>query len=116
MYSWMYPGFCETEEEYIVSKSLFLDYCHSLDDLLGTSNVNKIVKMLHNNIEIEEERYCDWKRKHLRHFDACMNTPLEGCNRGMKSCAAAVNQPTLFLIPQRNCPSKPTKGPRFPNR
>jgi hypothetical protein len=96
MYSWMYPGFCETEEEYIVSKSLFLDYCHSLDDLLGTSNVNKIVKMLHNNIEIEEERYCYWKRKHLRHFDACMNTPLEGCNRGMKSCAAAV-KPTHTL-------------------
>jgi hypothetical protein len=90
MYSWMRTGHTEDDAEYRISKSLLLDYVVSIKDHFGKGGVDVLLAMFHGNIEVYEDHYRFDLRKKLRHFDQCMNTPLEGCNKGMKYCSAPV--------------------------
>jgi hypothetical protein len=97
MYSWVRSN-CETELEYLVSKSILLKYLRS-DDFLsvfGSQNVDRIFKFIRGCIETVESSCCFFRRKNCRHFDVCMNTAHEGTNNGIKYCAAPV-LPTYSL-------------------
>jgi hypothetical protein len=93
LYSWMRPGYCESKEEYSISKALLMSYLNNVDvvDAIGIGNSTRIMKFIREHVEPLEEFYCFYLRRHLRHYDTYYNTSHEGTNNSIKSCAA----PTL---------------------
>jgi hypothetical protein len=91
MYSWMKPK-CETEEEYIISKALFIAYLQSDEALrvLNESNCRTILDFFRENVEPHEAHFCFYRRIHIRHYDTYTNSAHEGSNHGLKSGAAPV--------------------------
>lgn len=95
MYSWMAgdrSGICENEEEYEVSKSLFLTFLRSNDcvSVWGQKCAETMITFFRRFIEPHEDYFVLYRRFNLRHFDAYSNTAHEGTNAGMKHSVDAV--------------------------
>ncbi len=67
-------AYCETQEEYLLSKQLFLKYLESPRISGGPSKmvVLQVMAWFKNNVEVHENHYCFWKRKDTFHS---VNTP-----------------------------------------
>ena len=94
IYSWMRPGFVESESEYIFSKRLLNKYINSktvIDSLNGDfSKVHHIVSWLRSYVFIHENEFLFYRRKNIRHFDISHNSIHEGTNFGMKNHASNI--------------------------
>ena len=91
IYSWMRPGCCETEDEYKVSKLMFLKFLNSeqIRLTLGSLFIDKVEDFLKKNVESYEKNFLFYLRKHHRHFDEYVNSLHEGTNNAIRSSAAA---------------------------
>ena len=92
MFSWSQAGFCNTEDEYVMSKMLFLKYLQSpmIVKEIGHSNVEQILLFLRHSIFPVEEKMVYWKCRHLFHLNIHTNCAHEGVNSGMKHCSLPV--------------------------
>ena len=86
LYTWMKPVYCETEDEYKLSKSLLSQYLHSDFVVTNVSEThrNMVETFIRGNVEVVESRYCFYLRKMIRHFDQYTNCSQEAVHRGMK--------------------------------
>jgi len=101
MYAWMNPnrrGICETEEEFLVSKSLFLHYIdEGCEHPWWKEECRETMQEFYRrHIEPHEDHCVFYPRAGVRHLNASMNTAHEGTNNGMKHCANPVG-PQLTL-------------------
>ena len=74
MYSWMRPGFVETDMEYKISKHLLLCFVKSQSVLMASDNnsnlIGRIEKFVIAHVLVHEMQYLHYRRSHIRHFDA----------------------------------------------
>jgi hypothetical protein len=65
LYSWMKPAFCETEEEYNISKPLIVAYLidDTIRNILGNASAQRILEFIRQYIEPHEMNYCYFLRK-----------------------------------------------------
>lgn len=102
MWSWAEPK-CEIEEEYLLSKTLFLDYVGSGSgvETLGSPNVEEVQDFFRDHVEPHESFFAFHLRRFLLHFDTNSNSAHEGTNNGMKKhCAPVLPQHTLAKATQ----------------
>ncbi len=92
MFSWAQPSYCETQEEYFLSKALFMKFVASrqVGDILGMQVGESISKFARESVITAEERMADYKRHGLFHLETHTNCGHEGTNNGMKHCATPV--------------------------
>ena len=92
IYSFMKPGYCETEYEYKVSKYLFINFLGNPDlfEGLGTLLITNILSWFKRHVEVHEQNFCYYLQTDLLHFGVYSNTPNEGIHNGMKSNAAPI--------------------------
>ena len=97
MFSWAQPNYCETPEEYIVSKALFLKFVQSnqVKVLFGEIFVHAVIDFVRESVFPHEERFCYYLRHSLFHLETHTNCGHEGTNNGVKNCASPV-------MPQNN--------------
>jgi len=92
IFSWMQPGFCETQEEYDLSKAFLIDFILSKNVLHtcgGDAAIpRRILDFITNYVLIYEDSYVFFRRKSIRHFNEYTNCAHEGTNHGTKSHAA----------------------------
>ena len=95
MFSWTSSA-CESEEEYQISKTLFLKYVvsKSVTDTLDTNFSELVIKFFRNYVEPVLPYMLFYKRKHVRHFDNYTNVKIEGTYRGIKHCSTPVTPST----------------------
>ena len=74
MYSWMRPGFVETDMEYKISKHLLLCFVKSQSVIMASDNsrnlIGRIVKFIIDHVLVHDMQYLHYRRSHIRHFDA----------------------------------------------
>jgi hypothetical protein len=90
----MQPGYCETEDEYHISKALLFHYLSS-HEVLRLCGQNESISMeilnfISRHVLPHEDLYTFWRRNHIQHFDEFNNCSHEGTNFGIKTHAAAV--------------------------
>ncbi len=92
MFSWAQPFYCETQEEYFLSKALFMKFVASrqVGEILGMQVGESIVKFARESVFPHEERMAYYKRHSLFHLETHTNCGHEGTNNGMKHCATPV--------------------------
>jgi hypothetical protein len=93
MFSWMLPLYCETEEEYNISKALLFDFISSkqvLHNVCGGDAMipKRLLIFITNYVLIYEEQFVFYRRKSLRHFNEYNNCAHEGTNFGAKAHSA----------------------------
>ena len=95
MFSWT-SSTCETEEEFKISKALFLKYVvsQSVTDALDTNFSELVIKFFRNYVEPVLPYMLFYKRKHVCHFDNYTNVKIEGTYRGIKHCSTPVTPST----------------------
>lgn len=91
MWSWAEKD-CESEEEYVLSKALFLSYVAStyVGNTLGAAGVEDLQVFFRAHVEPHEDFFAFHRRQLLLHFDTNSNSAHEGTNNGMKTHAAPV--------------------------
>jgi hypothetical protein len=99
MFSWAQPSYCETEEEYFLSKALFMKFVASrqVREVLGSGVGEAIIKFARETVIPQEERMAYYKRHGLFHLEAHTNCGHEGTNNGMKHCATPVMPQNCLL-------------------
>ena len=74
MYSWMMPGFVETDMEYKISKHLLLCFVKSQSVLMASDKnsnmIGRIEKFVIAHVLVHEMKYLHYRRSHISHFDA----------------------------------------------
>ena len=92
LFSWAQPSYCENEEEYKVSKALFLKFVQSkqVKDLFDSSFVNSVILFVRENVFPHEDRFCYYHRHGLFHLEIHTNCGQEGTNNGVKHNSAPV--------------------------
>lgn len=94
LYSWMRPGFCETEQEYHVSKAWLFSFLQSPRVLAICDDKEhiprQILEFVTRHVIPHEDYYAFYHRKFVFHFDEFNNCSHEGTNNGVKSGAVAV--------------------------
>ena len=97
IFSWAQPSYCETQEEYFVSKALFMKFVQSkqVRTLFGAIFVHSVVDFVRESVFPHEERFCYYKRHALFHLEIHTNCGQEGTNNGVKNNASPV-------MPQNN--------------
>jgi hypothetical protein len=74
MYSWMRPGFVESDMEYKISKHLLLCFVKSQSVRVASDNnhilIGRIKKIAVDHVLVHEMQYLHYRRRHIRHFDA----------------------------------------------
>jgi hypothetical protein len=78
-----------TEEEYFLSKALFMKFVASrqVREVLGLGVGEAIIKFARESVIPHEERMAYYKRHGLFHLETYMDCGHEGTNNGMKHCA-----------------------------
>ena len=95
LYSFMRPGYCQSKEEYELSKYLLLKYVTSNHFLrvVGGENyeymIRAIVKYIRSYVFPYEQMYAAHLRKDVMHFDISHSSAHEGTNFGLKAHAAS---------------------------
>ena len=100
LFSFMRPGYCETQAEYELSKSLLYAFIRSPEVqkiLCSSQNVNQIDDWVRNIVLTKENQFLYYQRKHLRYYYQMTTSPHEGTNYGMKSHAARVRPSHTML-------------------
>ena len=93
-YSWMYSGFCESRDEFLVSACLFQAFFDS-------PTVWKAFAFKQDQLAVVREFFCNYvfnvvedyafyPRKFIRHYDECTNSSHEGTNFGLKNHSTPV--------------------------
>jgi len=81
MYSWMRPGYVESEKEKNISKILLLQFICSDPVLQATDYSMHIVicmlRFIQGHVFVYEHLYLHYTRKHVRHFDVSHGTQHE---------------------------------------
>lgn len=81
VYSWMRPGYVETEEEYKISKFLLLQFVCSPSFLSAAEGkmfvVISMLRFLQKHVFVYEHLYCHYLRRSVRHFDTSHATAHE---------------------------------------
>ena len=92
IFSWAQADYCDSREEFEVSKALFIRFVKSAPvvDVLGTGTVEAILSFLKVNVFPHEYRFCFYVRRAMFHLETHSNTSHEGTNNGLKNCAAPV--------------------------
>jgi hypothetical protein len=74
MYSWMRPGFVESDMEYKISKHLLLCFVKSPSVLMASDNnsniIERILKFIIDHVLVHDMQYLHYRRSHARNFDA----------------------------------------------
>ena len=85
LYSWT-KAYCETKEEYLISRSILFEYLNSEDvtNKLGTQFKMHVSNFIRGHIDPYIYNALFYKRNKVRHFDHHMNTPVEGQFSGIK--------------------------------
>ena len=100
LYSWMEPGYCESEEEYRVSKQLLMMFIKSnaVVEVVGSNPymIQSVIQFIKRHVIVYESLYVFYKRKRVRHFNTSTSSAHEGTNFGLKSNAAAM-KPTMSM-------------------
>lgn len=91
IYSWM-KSCCETEDEYEVSKHMFFKFLNTVQirNRLGTYFIDKVSDFVRKHVEVHDNNFCFFRRKHLRHFDEYVNSLHEGTNNAIRHSAAPI--------------------------
>jgi hypothetical protein len=96
LYSFMRPGFCQSKQEYELSKYLLLQYVTSEHFLRVVGGINyefmirALVKWLRSYVYPNEDLYLAYKRKNIMHMDISHSSAQEGTHFGLKEHAARV--------------------------
>ena len=79
LWSWTKP-YCETKEEYLISRSILFEYLNSEDvtNKLGTKFKMHVSNFIRGNIDPHIDNALFYKRNNVRHFDQHMSTLEEG--------------------------------------
>jgi hypothetical protein len=98
IFSWAQPSFCESEEEYKVSKVLFMQFFQSnqVKQLFGYPFVETVVQFVCGNVFPHKDRFCYFKRHSLFHLETHTNCGHEGTNNGVKYCSSPVMPQNLL--------------------
>ena len=90
--SWAQPSYCESEEEYFVSKALFIQFVQSyqVKNLFGQPFIDSVTKFVRENVFPHEDRFCYYRRHGLFHLEIHTNCGHEGTNNGVKNCSSPV--------------------------
>jgi hypothetical protein len=90
---------CETKEEFMLSKALFLDYIQSdtVKEALGTHGFDQLQDFYGKRIEPHEDYFVFYRRRNLFHLDTNSNSAHEGTNNGIKYHSVPV-RPTHGLV------------------
>jgi len=78
LYSWMRPGYCETEDEYKISKELLFRYISSQSALQAAGGQQQLLdtvkQWVQNKVIVSENHFLFYLRKHKRAFHTyCSN-------------------------------------------
>ena len=89
MYSWMKSSIL-TEDEFVISKSLFFSYLHSdvVKSKIGSKGCFHIAEFVRKHVLCHESWFAFFKRKGVRHFENYTNTPHEGTMNALKYCSS----------------------------
>ena len=98
MYTFMYAGGCESQQEYRISKaflfaylsSFHLDHNFSCTTSACLCNQEFCYGFPEEPFFVYEDDFVQFKCKFLRHYNECTNSSHEGTNRGMKAHSAKV--------------------------
>jgi hypothetical protein len=92
IYSWMKPLYCETEEEYLISKALFSSFMksHKVIKIMGNDNAVRIMNFVRDHVEQHEECFVFFRKKVIRYYETDTNSGHEGTNGGLKTGGAPV--------------------------
>ncbi len=92
IFSWAQPSYCESEEEYLVSKSLFIQFVQSyqVESLFGKDFIASVTRFVRENVFPHEDRFCYYHRHGLFHLEIHTNCGQEGTNNGVKNCSSPV--------------------------
>jgi len=89
LYSWMRPGYCETEDEYKISKELLFRYISSESALQAAGGhqqlLDTVKRWVQNKVIVSENHFLFYLRKHKRAFHTYCSNGHEGTNFGMKN-------------------------------
>ena len=99
LYSFMKASYCETKEEYFLSKTLFKRFLlySGNQNVTLTMLVTNIMAWFKNHVEVHENYYCYYRQRDKVTFGVYCNTPIEGTHNGIKSSATPV-LPTHSLV------------------
>ena len=94
MFSWVRPGYCDSKEEYEISKYLLLACLTSKHALKMAGNdeyvVASVASFVKKFVFTNESAYLHCCRSKVFCLDAHCSSPQEGTNNGLKTSAAAV--------------------------
>ena len=76
MFSWAQANYCESLEEFQVSKALFLSFAQSKEvrDLIGSAMVDTLLEFLRQHVSHHEDHFCYYKRLGIFHLETHSNT------------------------------------------
>ena len=81
IYSWMRPGYVESDDEYKISKYLLLQFVCSATVLRAASGqipvVVALLRFIQGHVFVHEHLYLHYTRQFLRHFDVSHASPHE---------------------------------------
>jgi hypothetical protein len=86
LFSWAQPGYCETEEEFLVSKALCVAFLKSKEvgAVLGDEAGKLIIDFIRQYISPHEAKFCYHIKHFIFHLETHSNTNLEGMFNGIK--------------------------------
>ena len=89
IYSWMRPGYCECEEEYVISKELLFRYVSSRSVFEASGQnpitIKRVKDWIHLVTSSHAPVFLHYLRKDKRSFDTMCASAHEGTNHGLKS-------------------------------
>lgn len=92
IYSFMKGTYCETREEYIVSKNLFKRFLTTPSLHVGARKilVTNIITWFKSYVEVHEDHYSYYKKSNSLCFGEYSNSVVEGVHNGMKHSSAPI--------------------------
>ena len=92
MYSWSSYSYCESKEEYKLSKALFLCFLNSEEvrQTLGDIGANTIETFFRNHVMPLEDFFCAYQNMSVFSLETTSNAAHEGTNAAMKHCSIPV--------------------------
>jgi hypothetical protein len=105
MFSWAQPSYCETEEEYFLSKALFMKFValRQVREVLGWGVGDAIIKFARESVIPHEERMAYFNQHDLLHLKTHMNCGPKGPNNGMKHCATVFPLSSIHIFWWNQC-------------
>ena len=98
IYTWALPRYCESQEEFELSKALFLFVVRSelFTSTFGTSLCQRMIEFVRRHVFPNQSCMCYYLRRSFFHLETHTNCSHEGTNKGMKYSACPV-RPQLSI-------------------